>query len=144
LLAAFESVDVAIASRYVPGGRIQGWTWVRHFMSRGINWYARLLLRLSPRDCSGAFRAYRVEKLRAIDFTRFRSLGYAFQEEILFRFRAAGGRFSETPYTFIDRQVGETKINLKEVVRALWDILCLAFERKPEAGTFRRPGFPAV
>jgi dolichol-phosphate mannosyltransferase len=129
LLAALESADVAIASRYVFGGHIEGWPWLRHFMSRGINWYARLLLRLTPRDCSGAFRAYRVSKLREIDFGRFRSRGYAFQEEILFRCRATGCRFSETPYTFVDRRIGETKINLWEVARALWDILMLALER---------------
>lgn len=129
LLGALESVDVAIASRYIPGGRIEGWSWLRHFMSRGINAYTRLLLRLKPRDCSGAFRAYRVEKLQQIDFTRFRSLGYAFQEEILFRCRAVGCRFAETPYTFRNRRVGETKINVVEIARALRDILLLAFER---------------
>jgi dolichol-phosphate mannosyltransferase len=132
LLAAWEAVDVAIASRYVRGGHIEGWTWVRHFMSRGINWYTRLLLRLSPRDCSGAFRAYRVARLREVDFARIRSLGYAFQEEILFRCRAVGCRFSETPYTFTNRRVGETKINLWEVARALRDIALLAVERSPK------------
>ena len=129
LLAAFETVDVAIASRYIPGGHITGWNWVRHLMSRGINGYTRLLLRLKPKDCSGAFRAYRVSKLKEIDFAHFRSLGYAFQEEILYRCRAVDCRFSETAYTFVNRTVGETKINLKEVIRALWDIAWLAVER---------------
>jgi len=129
LLAALDGADVAIASRYTAGGHIEGWSWVRHFMSRGINWYTRTLLRLKPRDCSGAFRAYRVEKLRQIDFSRFRSRGYAFQEEILFRCRAVGCRFVEVPYTFVDRRVGQSKINRREIVRALWDIACLACER---------------
>jgi dolichol-phosphate mannosyltransferase len=130
LLAALSEADVAIASRYTTGGRIEGWSWARHFMSRGINWYTRLLLRLTLRDCSGAFRAYRVEKLRQIDFSRIRSRGYAFQEEILFRCRAVGCRFVEVPYTFVDRLVGQSKINHKEMVRALWDIACLSVERR--------------
>jgi len=130
LLAALENADVAIASRYIVGGHIEGWTWVRHFMSRSINWYTRLLLRLTPRDCSGAFRAYRIEKLRQIDFSHIRSHGYAFQEEILFRCRTVGCQFVEVPYTFVNRVVGESKINRKEIVRALWDIVCLAMERK--------------
>lgn len=129
LVQALSDADVAIASRYVPGGGIQGWTWVRHFMSRGINWYARCLLRLTPRDCSGAFRAYRVEKLRLIDWGRIRSRGYAFQEEILFRCQALGCRFVEVPFTFVDRRVGQSKINYRESVRALWDIACLSLER---------------
>lgn len=130
LVQALSDADVAIASRYVPGGGIQGWTWVRHFMSRGINWYTRVLLRLTPRDCSGAFRAYRVEKLRLIDWGRFRSRGYAFQEEMLFRCRAVGCRFVEVPFTFVDRRVGQSKINYREIVRALWDIACLSVERQ--------------
>jgi dolichol-phosphate mannosyltransferase len=130
LLEALRDADVAIASRYVAGGGIQGWTWVRHFMSRGINWYTRLLLRLTPRDCSGAFRAYRADKLKQIDWGRIRSRGYAFQEEILYRCRAVGCRFVEVPFTFVDRQVGQSKINRTEVVRALWDIACLAVERR--------------
>jgi dolichol-phosphate mannosyltransferase len=131
LLAALPNADVAIASRYVPGGGVEGWPWYRHVMSRGINWYARLLLGLTARDCSGAFRAYRVEKLRQIDFDRIRSRGYAFQEEILYRCRNAGCRFVEVPFVFPERKVGRSKINYREVVRALWDIACLAVERRP-------------
>ena len=57
-------IDVVIGSRYVPGGRVEGWPWFRHLMSRAVNGYARTLLRIPARDCSGAFRCYRVEKLQ--------------------------------------------------------------------------------
>ncbi|HEY7152364.1 MAG TPA: glycosyltransferase, partial [Gemmataceae bacterium] len=50
------AVDVMIGSRYVSGGRIEGWPLRRHLMSRGVNAYARLLLGLKAKDCSGAFR----------------------------------------------------------------------------------------
>ncbi len=129
LIALMDDADVAIASRYIPGGGVQNWGPHRRFMSWGVNVYSRLLLGLTPRDCSGAYRCYRVSKLRAIDFTRFRSRGYAFQEEILYRCRGVGCRFRETPFTFADRLVGQSKINLWEVLRALRDIAWLGLDR---------------
>ena len=131
LLAGMEAtadrpaVDVMIGSRYVPGGRIEGWPWRRHFMSRAVNGYARRLLRLSPRDCSGAFRCYRTALLAQVDFDRVRSRGYSFQEEILWRLQRLGARFGETPITFVDRQHGQSKINLREAFGALRIILAL-------------------
>ncbi len=128
LLEAMEQADVAIGSRYVPGGGIEGWGWGRHFMSRGINWYARLLLRLKTRDNSGSFRCYRVAHLRQIDFQRIRATGYAFQEEILYRCRRLGCRFAETPIRFEDRRYGQTKINGKESIVALWVLFRLGID----------------
>ncbi len=125
LVAAMDDADVSIASRYVPGGGVQGWPWQRHLMSRGVNWYSRLLLGIRARDCSGAFRCYRAAKLREIDFARFRSKGYAFQEEMLYRCQRAGCRIRETPFVFVDREVGQSKINVREIVRALGDIAVL-------------------
>jgi dolichol-phosphate mannosyltransferase len=128
LLACMDRADVAIGSRYVPGGGIEGWGPVRHFMSRGINWYARLLLGLSTRDNSGAYRCYRCAKLAQIDFDRVRARGYAFQEEILYRCRRVGGRFEETPIVFRDRRYGTSKINWRESVAALWIIFRLGMD----------------
>ncbi len=56
-------VDVMIGSRYVPGGGVEGWPLRRHLMSRGVNFYARWLLGLEPKDCSGGFRCYRTSRL---------------------------------------------------------------------------------
>jgi dolichol-phosphate mannosyltransferase len=125
LVACMERADVAIGSRYVPGGGIEGWGPLRHFMSRGINWYARLLLGLSTRDNSGAYRCYRCSKLAQINLDRVRARGYAFQEEILFHCRLAGCRFAETPIVFHDRRYGTSKINWRESAAALWIILRL-------------------
>ena len=122
------TVDVAIGSRYVPGGRIEGWSALRHFMSRGVNFYARTLLRLPLADTSGAFRAYRTSILRQLDFDASRSRGYSFLEEILWRQKQLGARFEEVPITFVDRQRGKSKINWKESVLALWIILLLGIE----------------
>jgi len=123
------AVDVMIGSRYVAGGGVEGWPLRRHLMSRGVNMYARLLLRLPVRDCSGAFRCYRVQTLRRIQFDRIRSRGYSFQEEILWHLRRAGARFAETPILFVDRQAGSSKINLQEALLALWIIFRLALSR---------------
>jgi dolichol-phosphate mannosyltransferase len=125
LVACMERADVAIGSRYVPGGGIEGWGPLRHFMSHGINWYARLLLGLSTRDNSGAYRCYRCSKLGQINLDRVRARGYAFQEEILFHCRLAGCRFEETPIVFHDRRYGTSKINWRESAAALWILLRL-------------------
>ncbi|WP_417390025.1 polyprenol monophosphomannose synthase [Gimesia sp.] len=128
LVEATKEVDVAIGSRYVPGGKIEGWGPKRYFMSGAINWYARLLLRLKSRDCSGSFRCYRVPKLAEIDFALLRARGYAFQEEILYRCRRVGCTFKEVPFTFEERRFGSSKINLGEAFSALWVMLVLGVD----------------
>jgi dolichol-phosphate mannosyltransferase len=128
IVECMERADVAIGSRYVPGGGVEGWGFLRHFMSRGINWYARLCLRLSTRDNSGAFRCYRITKLAQVDLDHTRARGYAFQEEILYRCRRVGCRFEETPIVFRDRRYGTSKINWRESVAALWIIFRLGLE----------------
>ena len=124
-----QAVDVMIGSRYIPGGGIEGWPLRRHLMSRGVNWYARWLLGLSPRDVSGGFRCYRTAVLARLDFGAIRSRGYSFQEEILWRLRRAGARFGETPIVFVDRQQGASKIDLRESFSALWIIFALGVRR---------------
>jgi dolichol-phosphate mannosyltransferase len=129
LLAAMPRADVVIGSRYVTGGQTPGWGLKRKLMSRAINTYARLLLRLPTRDNSGAFRCYRVARLRELPLDRFRAKGYAFQEEILFRLRRNGCTFVEVPITLEERRFGRTKINWREVIAALWIIAVLPWER---------------
>ncbi|MEX2114296.1 MAG: polyprenol monophosphomannose synthase [Pirellulales bacterium] len=119
------AVDVMIGSRYVPGGKIEGWPLKRHLMSRGVNTYARWLLGLPAQDCSGAFRCYRTSLLSQIDFDAIRSRGYSFQEEILWLLKRSGATFGETPITFADRRHGTSKIDSREAWSALRIILAL-------------------
>lgn len=131
LIAAMEPpdgppVDVMIGSRYVPGGGIEGWPLKRHLMSRGVNLYTRWFLGLSPRDCSGGYRCYRVEKLAQVDFDSFLSHGYSFQEEMLWHLKRLGCRFGETPIVFVDRVRGNSKIDARESITALQVIFALA------------------
>lgn len=118
-------VDVMIGSRYVAGGAIEGWPWKRHFMSRSVNTYARWMLGLPCRDCSGAFRCYRTALLARLDFSSLRSRGYSFQEEVLWRLKQLGARFGETPVTFADRERGASKIDAAEAREALKVIMQL-------------------
>jgi len=129
LRACLETSDVGIGSRYVTGGGVVGWNFKRHFMSRSINLYARLLLGLPGRDNSGSFRCYRVSELARLDFDQVRSRGYSFQEEILYMCRRIGCRMEETPIIFEDRRFGTSKINWKESVSALWVLFRLALDR---------------
>jgi dolichol-phosphate mannosyltransferase len=112
-------VDLAVGSRYVPGGGVENWPWKRYLMSWGVNFYARTMLGLSPHDTSGGYRCYRVAKLAEIDFDTFLSTGYSFQEEMMWRLKRVGARFAETPITFVDRVRGQSKINMREARRAV-------------------------
>ncbi|HEY0981822.1 polyprenol monophosphomannose synthase [Schlesneria sp.] len=128
LNGSMEVADIGIGSRYVPGGSISGWSLTRHFMSQSINWYSHILLGLKAKDCSGAFRCYRVSKLQELDFGKIRSKGYAFQEEFLYRCTRIGCRIVETPIRFEDRIVGQSKINIPEIIRSLRDLFLLGLE----------------
>jgi dolichol-phosphate mannosyltransferase len=94
-------------------------------MSKGVNLYARSLLGLRPKDCSGAFRCFRVEVLKKLDFDKIRSRGYSFQEEILWHLKRVGAKFDESPIVFADRERGQSKINSHEAYAALWIIFRL-------------------
>lgn len=136
LLSAMDVCDVAIGSRYVPGGSVGDWSLGRRLMSRGINAAARLLLGLTTRDNSGAYRCYRVSRLAGIDWSRTLATGYAFQEEVLYRCRRIGCRFQEVPIVFDERRFGQTKINLQECVTALLVLMRLGWHnltRRPVA-----------
>ena len=126
---AEEGFDVVIGSRYVSGGKIEGWTLVRRLMSRAINIYARCLLGLKTRDNSGSYRCYRVTLLRRLDPQSILSQGYSFFEEVLFRLHKLGGTFAEVPITFEERRVGQSKLNAREIVVALWLLLRIGIGR---------------
>jgi dolichol-phosphate mannosyltransferase len=120
-----RAVDVMIGSRYIPGGGTVDWPLRRRLMSKAVNFYARWMLWLGAKDCSGGYRCYRVATLEKLDLDSIRSRGYSFQEEILWMFRRAGARIGETPIVFADREQGQSKINGREAVNALRIIAAL-------------------
>ena len=129
LIAGAADYDVVIASRYMPGGGVAGWTFRRKLMSQTINFWARFWLGLKTADNSGSFRCFRVARLAEVDWDLTVARGYAFQEEILYRCRQVGCRMTEVPFIFEDRRFGVTKINPTECVVAVWVIVLLGLQR---------------
>jgi dolichol-phosphate mannosyltransferase len=112
LLHAVErGADLAIGSRYVPGGSTPHWPARRRALSRGGNAYAAFMLRVRARDLTSGFRAYRAGALRAISYSTTRASGYAFQIELAARLARAGGSIVEVPIAFVDRTRGRSKMS---------------------------------
>ncbi|MCW3041456.1 MAG: glycosyltransferase [Solirubrobacterales bacterium] len=118
--AARTTCDLALGSRYVPGGSVQDWGRGRLLISRGGSWYARRMLSLGIRDLTGGFKCFRAEVLRAIDLPTVRSHGYAFQVELTYRAIGAGFRVQEVPIRFRDRQHGTSKMSSRIAVEAMF------------------------
>ncbi|HVF52946.1 MAG TPA: polyprenol monophosphomannose synthase [Actinomycetota bacterium] len=119
LIAALERADLAIGSRYIPGGRVENWSRVRKGLSGAGNLYARAWLGFKVKDSTSGFRAYRVSLLAQQDLTTVRSEGYAFQIEMTRRIHKAGGRIVEVPITFVERVAGRSKMSRRIVFEAL-------------------------
>jgi dolichol-phosphate mannosyltransferase len=119
LVAGMRDHDVMIGSRYVAGGGTANWPLSRRLISRSLNLFVRMALRMGVRDASGAFRCYRVGLLRRADLDGVRSRGYSFQQEVLYRCHRAGARIGEFPIVFENRKAGTSKVNLGETVRSL-------------------------
>ena len=106
-----HGADLAIGSRYVPGGLTQNWPWRRRWLSRWGNRYAAGVLGLAVNDATAGFRAYRSGALAEIDFESVRADGYGFQIEMTHRLVRAGGRIVEFPITFRERRSGQSKMS---------------------------------
>jgi dolichol-phosphate mannosyltransferase len=125
--AARADADLALGSRYVPGGGVSDWGLLRRFISEGGSTYARIVLGLKVRDLTGGFKCFRREVLEAIDFKTVRSRGYAFQVELTYRTVENGFRVVEVPITFRDRQHGESKMHWRIAAEAMWLVPMLRF-----------------
>ena len=123
LIAAVEAgADLALGSRYVPGGGVKNWGLVRRFISAGGSFYARVLLDVSVRDLTGGFKCYRRAVLETIDLDAVASKGYAFQIETTYRALRAGFTVVEVPITFADREAGGSKMSKAIVAEAIWKV----------------------
>jgi dolichol-phosphate mannosyltransferase len=117
--AVRAGADLAIGSRYVPGGGTDGWPWYREVISRGGNAYASMMLGLKVRDATAGFRAFRDTTLRKVDPSSCQASGYGFQVEMAWRTEQAGLEIIEVPITFRDRLFGESKMNGMIAVEAI-------------------------
>jgi dolichol-phosphate mannosyltransferase len=111
--------DVAIGTRWIPGGAIVNWPLHRKLISRAGTLYSRIMLRSRLHDLTSGYRGFRAEALRAVDFTRVASQGYCFQIEMAWQFERSGARMGEFPITFVERAEGVSKMSTGIVVEAL-------------------------
>jgi dolichol-phosphate mannosyltransferase len=125
--SAGGGADLALGSRYVPGGGVSDWGPLRRFISQGGSTYARWVLGLQVRDLTGGFKCFRREVLEAIHFDGVRSHGYAFQVELTYRAVRAGFRVVEVPIVFRDRQQGQSKMSWRIAAEAIWLVPRLRF-----------------
>jgi dolichol-phosphate mannosyltransferase len=151
LLAALEGTsdvasppgpaDVVIGSRYVAGGGVRHWGILRRVVSRGGSLFARTVLRLSPHDLTGGFKAWRREMLETTPWDRLHSGGYVFSIEMTYLASRRGARIAEVPIIFVDRRVGVSKMSRRIIAEALMVVLRLRWDelrgRGPHAGTRR-------
>lgn len=119
LLEALENADLAIGSRYVEGGGVSNWGWLRRLLSKAGNLYARLWLRFPVQDATSGFRAFKAETLRWLDLNTIHSEGYAFQVETTWRVHRTGGQIVEIPIMFTERTTGRSKMSRAVVLEAL-------------------------
>lgn len=122
--------DVVVGSRYVTGGQVVNWAWHRQLLSRGANLYSKLALGIDINDITAGYRVYRAEVLHAIELDTITSQGYCFQVDLTRRAVDAGFLVVETPVTFIEREVGESKMSREIVREALVRVTLWALRRR--------------
>jgi dolichol-phosphate mannosyltransferase len=118
LVAAAQTHDVVIGSRYVPGGRIVNWPKRRHVLSRFANTYIRTVTRLSAHDCTSGYRCWRRTALAGLPLDQFFSEGYSFLVEMLFVAQRRGCTIGEVPITFVERREGVSKVSRKVLLES--------------------------
>jgi dolichol-phosphate mannosyltransferase len=131
--AVRAGADLALGSRYVPGGGVTDWGFVRRLISEGGSTYARWVLGLQVRDLTGGFKCFRREVLEAIHFDSVRSQGYAFQVELTYRAVRTGFRVVEVPIVFRERERGRSKMSWRIALEAAWLVPLLRVGPQPPA-----------
>jgi dolichol-phosphate mannosyltransferase len=128
LIAACEAgADLALGSRYVPGGGTRNWGLVRRLISWGGSFYARMVLGVRIRDLTGGFKCFRRRVLETLDLDAIESKGYAFQIETTYRALREGFRVQEIPIVFVDRTEGTSKMSRAIVLEAMLKVPLLRF-----------------
>ena len=132
LVAATDTADLVIGSRYVTGGGSIGWPWHRRLLSRFGGIYARTVLGVPVSDLTGGFKVYRRDTLAGLDLDHLRADGYGFQIECTWQVIQRGGRVVEVPIVFTDRVAGKSKLSRRIVAEAallVWQLRLEARKR---------------
>ena len=126
-LEAIRDNDLVIGSRYLNGITVVNWPLSRLILSYSANIYTRVITGLPLKDATGGFKCFRREVLQALPLDRIKSDGYSFQIEVNFLCWKKGFRIKEIPILFVDRRVGESKMNRKIVWEAAFMVWRLRF-----------------
>lgn len=130
ILDALTNNDVVLGSRWVKQGKVVNWAKSREVLSRGGNLYTRMWLGIPIQDATGGFRAYRMSALAQMDIAQVESQGYCFQVDMAWRAIRAGLRVTEVPITFVERELGESKMDSSIVKEALWRVTQWGIEKR--------------
>lgn len=129
LVEAGRKNDLVLGSRYIDGGEIVNWGFIRLMISRSGNIFARNVAGLPFGDCTSGYRCYDTAFIKKINALALRSEGYAFLIEILYHFFYSGAKIREVPITFTDRIYGKSKISQRIIGEAFFLVLRLFFKR---------------
>lgn len=126
-LEKIKNCDLVLGSRYIPGGGIENWNWLRRFISYSGNLYARLILGVKIKDLTGGFKCFRREVLEKINLKDLNSVGYCFQIETTYKILKKGFRVCEIPITFTERRIGASKFNLGIILESFIKVFLMRF-----------------
>jgi Glycosyltransferases involved in cell wall biogenesis len=122
LALARGGADVVLGSRWVEGGAVRNWPWLRRAISRTANRYAPWALRSRIHDITAGYRVYRADVLRSLPLREVASQGYCFQIEMAWRAERVGRRVAEHPIVFVERERGSSKMHAAIVAEAFWRV----------------------
>lgn len=117
--------DFSIGSRYVKGGGTKNWPMNRELLSRGASLYVRMITWMPIKDPTAGFICYKREVLEALDLTKIKFIGYAFQIEMKFSARSLGFKSIEVPIIFTDRIEGVSKMSKGIIREAVFGVLSM-------------------
>ena len=130
ILDALTNSDVVLGSRWIKHGKVVNWAKSREFLSRGGNLYTRMWLGIPIHDATGGFRAYRMSALDQMNIDQVVSQGYCFQVDMAWRATRANLKVREVPITFVERELGESKMDGSIVKEALWRVTQWGIEKR--------------
>lgn len=130
MLAAAEDADLVIGSRYVRGGRVVNWPADRKVISVAGNVYIKAILSMPVNDATAGYRVYRAETLRTIGLDDVESAGYCFQTDLTVRTVRAGLTVVEVPITFVEREIGDSKMDTDVVRESITRITAWGVEHR--------------